>query len=48
MKDKYKKEQFEDLVKNSFSISEVCFKIGLNKSGGGHNTVKKYIEILNI
>lgn len=44
MKEKYKKENLEKHVKDSFSISEVARKLGLAAKGSNFKTIKKYID----
>ena len=39
----YTKEEFCTAVKESFSIAEVCRKLGLKEAGGNHNTVHKKV-----
>lgn len=44
-KERYKKEFFEKIVKESDNLSDVCRKIGLEpKFYGNRQTIKKYIE----
>jgi len=46
--EKYLKENFEPIVKNSNSINDVCKNIGLNTFHGNFQTVKKYIKLYSI
>lgn len=48
MKDKYKKENLEVVVNESYCIRDVCRRMDLKPTGGGWKTVKKYINIHNI
>ena len=48
MKKYYEKENLENVVKESYSFSEVLRKIGLKPLGSNFYTVKKYILIYNI
>ena len=48
MKKHYLKENFEPIVTESFSYSEVCRKIGLKDRGSNLATVKKYIELYQL
>lgn len=48
MKEYYKKENLENVVKNSFSFAEVLRKIGLKDMGSNFKTLKKYIELYNL
>jgi 5-methylcytosine-specific restriction endonuclease McrA len=48
MKEYYKKENLEKVVKESFSYAEVLRKIGLADVGSNFNTLKKYITIHNL
>ena len=43
MKEYYKKENLEKVVKESFSYAEVLRKIGLVDVGSNFHTLKKYI-----
>ncbi len=45
---KYTDEQFIQAVKESFSIAEVCRKIGLKEAGGNYQTVKNKINELGL
>lgn len=48
MKKHYLRENFEPIVTESFSYSEVCRKIGLKDRGSNLATVKKYIELYQL
>ena len=48
MKEYYKKDVFENIVRESDSIAEVIRKIGLRVAGGNFNTISKYIQLYNI
>lgn len=48
MKNKYKKEVFEILVKNSNSYKELCDKLNIVRTGNSNKTIKKYITLYNI
>lgn len=48
MKECYKKDVFENIVRESNSIAEVIRKIGLRVAGGNFNTISKYIQLYNI
>ena len=48
MKNKYLKENFEPLVLNSNSLTEVLTKLNLTTRGNARKTVKKYINQYNI
>ena len=48
MKDYYKKENLEKIVKESYSIAEVIRKIGLVDKGTTFNTIKKYISLYEL
>lgn len=54
LKIKYKKnyfymsEDFKILVKNSYTLTEICEKMNLVKSHGNRRTIKKYIKINDI
>lgn len=41
---KYNKEQLENIIKDSLSISDVCRKLGLKTVGGNYKTIKTYIK----
>ena len=54
LKIKYKKnyfymsEEFKEIVKNSFTLSEICNKMNMSVSYGNRKTIKKYIKINNL
>lgn len=48
MKVRYLKENFAPAVAESYSLSEVCRKIGLRDVGSNFETVKKYIELYQL
>lgn len=48
MKVKYSKELMESAIKNSYSIAEVCRKIGLKPHGSNYRTIKSKIELYNL
>ena len=48
MKVKYTKELMESAIKNSYSIAEVCRKIGLKPVGSNYKTIKSKIELYNL
>ena len=48
MKEYYKKENLEKIVKESFSLSEVLRKIGLADKGSNFATLSKYIRLYDI
>lgn len=48
MKVKYSKELMESAIKDSYSIAEVCRKIGLKPVGSNYKTVKSKIELYNL
>lgn len=48
MKADYSKENLEQIVKDSYSVSEVARKLGLKDKGGTLETIKKYISIYGI
>lgn len=45
---KYTDEQFVEAVKESYSIAEVCRKLGLKEAGGNYQTIKNKINELNL
>lgn len=47
-KGKYTQEQFIEAVKESYSCSEVCRKLGIVGRGGNLRTVKRNIHLLNL
>lgn len=48
MKVKYTKELMEEAIKDSYSIAEVCKKIGLKPYGSNYKTIKSKIELYNL
>lgn len=48
MLQKYQKDNFEKVVKESKSIAEVCRKLSLKDVGGNYGTISKYINMYNI
>ncbi len=48
IKDKYLKSNFEKIIKSSSTLTEICKKLGLNKTGGGVKTINKYIKLYDI
>lgn len=48
MKVKYTKELMESAIKDSYSIAEVCRKIGLKPHGSNYKTIKSKIELYNL
>ena len=48
MKVKYTKELMESAIKDSYSIAEVCRKIGLKPIGSNYKTIKSKIELYNL
>ena len=48
MKVKYTKELMEEAIKDSYSIAEVCRKIGLKPHGSNYKTIKSKIELYNL
>lgn len=44
MKERYEKEKFTKVVMESFSVAEVCRKIGLKPLGSNYETIAKYIR----
>ena len=48
MKVKYTKELMESAIKDSYSIAEVCRKIGLKPHGSNYKTVKSKIELYSL
>lgn len=48
MKVKYTKELMESAIKDSYSIAEVCRKIGLKPVGSNYKTIKSKIELYNL
>lgn len=48
MKVKYTKELMEEAIKDSYSIAEVCRKIGLKPHGSNYKTIKSKIDLYNL
>lgn len=48
MKANYNKENLIEIVKNSYSISDVARILGLKPMGSNFNTIRKYIDLYNI
>lgn len=48
MKVKYTKELMESAIKDSYSIAEVCRKIGLKPHGSNYKTIKSKIDLYNL
>lgn len=48
MKNRYEKDFFTKIVKESINLSDVCRKLNISTSKGNRDTVKKYINIYNI
>lgn len=48
MQKKYTKENLSKLVKESYSIAEVCKKLGLKPAGGNYYTIHKYCDLYGI
>lgn len=44
VKNKYRKEVLEPIIKNSKTITEVLEKLGMRCAGGNYKTIHKYIE----
>ena len=47
-KEKYNKDELENIVKESLSTAEVCRKLNIRPVGGNYKTLKKYFMIFNI
>ena len=45
---KYIKQEFEFIIKKSFSIAEVCRYYNIRSVGGNYKTIKKYVKIFNV
>jgi len=45
---KYEKDNLEKIVKESFSIADVCRKLDIRPVGGNYKTIKKYVKLYNI
>lgn len=48
MKNRYEKEHFTNIVKNSINLTDVAKNIGLSAHCGNRQTIKKYIEIYKL
>lgn len=48
MPSRYTKEELQIAVRDSFSIAEVCRKVGLKPAGGKYSTLKKRFHEWNI
>jgi len=48
MKNKYKKENFEPIVKKSKSYSEILIGLGMSTHGNSRSTIKKYVKLYDI
>lgn len=48
MRANYNKENLIEIVKNSYSISDVARGLGLKPMGSNFNTIRKYINLYNI
>lgn len=48
IKDRWKKENLEKIIKNSKSKKEIFKKLGLINGGNNFKTLKKYISLYNI
>ena len=48
MKEKYKKENFEPIVKSSENFTEILKKLNITIHGNGRKTIKKYIKLYDI
>ena len=48
MRANYNKENLIEIVKNSYSISDVARSLGLKPMGSNFNTIRKYIDLYNI
>jgi hypothetical protein len=47
-KDRYKKENFIDIIKKSQNITDAINKLGLKPRGNNYLTIKKYISLYNL
>ena len=45
---KYSKEEFEQIIKGSISIADVCRKCGWKPQGDNYKVIKRYIKEYNI
>ena len=48
MRTKYSEQDLIEAVKTSFSIADVCRKVGLKPVGGNYKTIKQKIIKFNI
>jgi len=48
IKDKYKKDKIEKIIKESNNIGEALDKLNLRRAGGNYSVIKKYINLYNI
>jgi len=48
MKNRYEKDFFTKIVKESINLSDVCRKLGIITTKGNRDTIKKYINIFNL
>lgn len=48
MKNKWKKENLEEIIRTSKTQKEVLEKLGLRNAGANPKTLKKYIELYDI
>lgn len=48
MKNKRTKEEYENAVKTSLSIAEVCRKLGIKPVGGNYKSIHNAIKIYNL
>lgn len=44
MQKRFTQKELENVVQTSYSIAEVCGKLGIIPSGGNYQTIKKYIK----
>lgn len=44
----YKSDKFNNIVKNSKNLVDICRNLGLKLTGGNRNTIKKWIKVKNI
>ena len=44
----YTKQQVEESLQNSYSMAETCRRLGLLKSSGNYNKIKKLLEFYNL
>jgi hypothetical protein len=48
IKNKYRRDNLEKIIKESYSIGEVLDKINLRRAGGNYSVINKYINLYNI